>query len=446
MIAIAARSGISLGINLHSKHGGLDINSEEARKQLWWSIFRLEHLLSVMTGRVSCIGSASSSLPPPLPLPNLAHTGFDDKDTDDETRSQLHNLHWTIQMNPKRTDTKSGLLQSLNQSPSLYYFYTVDLSRIAHAISSEVYVTHSYRTDWGSIESRISLYNRLIDRWVSRLNAAFHFQDSHGNLLHSIDSPFQISLALSYYSTRIVLNRPCLNHPTFDKETGARLARSRFSNLSALACLQASLAIVALLPDHTSLNWSYQLLQWWDFVHVLTQATIILLLDISIGPIPTKPEEAHVTSKPAGDVLDAAKKGILWLHCLGRTSDSAQRSFELLNRCIHHLTATRDYDMGDIPPLADGHITTRSTQGTRNLSSTQGSELQSEAESQKPENIAPLGHSNSGSITLDQPRRRSSAEAHHSIFPFYDGDTDMSILSQLADSEFEDLLLSMMAS
>lgn len=75
MIGITARSGISLGINLQKKNDRLDVGSEEARKQLWWSIFRLEHLLSVMTGRVSCVGSASSSLPPPLPLPSLAHTG-----------------------------------------------------------------------------------------------------------------------------------------------------------------------------------------------------------------------------------------------------------------------------------------------------------------------------------------------------------------------------------
>ncbi|KAI1829101.1 transcriptional regulator family: Fungal Specific TF [Penicillium roqueforti] len=446
MVAIAARSGISLGINLHNKHGGYDIDSEEARKQLWWSIFRLEHLLSVMTGRVSCIGSASSSLPPPLPLPNLAHAGFDGIDTDDETRSQLHNLHWTMQMDPKSTDMQSRLLKSLKQSPSLYHFYMVDLSCIAHAISSEVYVTDSYPTDWGSIESRISLYNKRMDCWVSRLNAAFHFQDRQGNLLPMIDSPFQISLALSYYSTRIVLNRPCLNRPTFDKESGVRLARSRFSNLSALACLQASLAIVTLLPDHSSLNWSYQLLQWWDLVHVLTQATIILLLDISIGPVPTKPGEAHVTSESIENVLNAAKKGILWLHCLGRTSGSAQRSFELVNRCIHHLTAARDFDMSDIPPLADGPITTRSPRGTRNLSSTQGSELQSEVESQEAKNFAPFGHTNSGTVTQAQPRRRLSVGAHQSILPLYDGDTDMPVSSQLADSEFEDLLLSMMAS
>lgn len=191
----------------------------------------------------------------------------------------------------------------------------VDLHCIAHAISSKFYVTDSYRTDWGSIESRISLYNKMIDRWVSRLIVAFHFHDSHGNLLHTIDSPFQVPLTLSYYSARILLNWPCLNHPTLDKKTSVRLARSRFSNLSALACLQASL-LSTLLPDHAPLNWTYQLLQWWDMVHVLPQSIITLLLSISIGLVPTKPGEARVTSESVEDVLNAAKKAffgcIVW--------------------------------------------------------------------------------------------------------------------------------------
>jgi len=40
MIGIAARSGIALGLNLEKKIIRLDIRSGEARKQLWWSIFR----------------------------------------------------------------------------------------------------------------------------------------------------------------------------------------------------------------------------------------------------------------------------------------------------------------------------------------------------------------------------------------------------------------------
>ncbi|KAJ5288112.1 hypothetical protein N7478_003798 [Penicillium angulare] len=427
MIGIAARSGISLGINLHEKHDELDADSEEARKQLWWSIFRLEHLLSLMTGRVSCIGSASSSLPPPLPLPSLAHTGLAGQQADDVLHSQLRQLHWTMQTNQNSTDMQSKLLKSLDPSASLYHFYMVDLSLISHAISGSVYATDSYRTDWARIESRISLYNRRMNHWATRLHAGFQFEDKYGNLLSTIKSPFQISLAMYYYSCRIVLNRPCLNRPAFEKTSGARLARSRFSNLSALACLQASLTIIALLPDQVSLKWAYDLLQWWDFVHVLTQATVILLLDVAIGPVPTKTGEAHVISESVQDVLKAAKKSIRWLQVLGNTSGSAQRSFEFANRCIHSLTAGKESGLSDIPSVAHHPHASRSTREKKRV----------EFENSPSEGLAPPEKSNSGSIAQEQP----------SIFSLYDCDTDMpDVPPQFQDSKLEDLLLSMMSS
>ena len=431
-----------MGINLHKKHDGLDADSEEARKQLWWSIFRMEHLLSVMTGRVSCITSVSSSLPPPLPLPSLAHTGFVGEQTDNVTHSQLRHLCWTMQTNPKTTGIHSKLLKTLYPSPSLYHFYMVDLSLIAHAISSGVYSTDSHRTDWGRIESRISVYNKRLDHWVSRLNAAFHFQDNHGNLLSTVESPFQISLALSYYSTRIILNRPCLNRPAFEKASGTRLPRSRFSNLSALACLQASLAIINLLPDQVSLKWSYELLQWWDFVHVLTQATVILLLDISIGPVPTKLGETHVVSEPTEDVLKAAKKGIRWLQCLGNTSGSAHRSFEFANRCIHSLTAAREFDLSDMPPVAHQPYQTPSTQ-EEDYSSAQSGRPDSEAEKEMSSDFAPPENPSSESNFRGQLPPTGMQQR---ILSLYDCDVDLlDVPPELQNPELEELLLSMMA-
>lgn len=449
MIGIAARSGVSLGINLDKRHGGLDDNSEEARKQLWWSIFRLEHLLSVMTGRVSCIGLASSSLSPPLPVPSLAHTGFAQQ-TDYLTSGQLSQLRWTMQTNPKSAVTQVELLKSLHPSAALYHFYMVDLSLIAHEVSSSVYATDTYRTDWARIESRISICSTRIDSWLSRLNVAFHFQDKDGNSFSKIESSFQISLALSYYSTRIVLYRPCLNRPAFEKNTGLRLPRSRFSNLSALACLQASLAIARLLPDQTSLDWSYQLLEWWGFVHVLTQASVILLLDISIGPVPTKPGQTDVVTESAEDVLKAAKKIILWLQCLGTTSSSAQRSFEFANRCIHSLTAAKESDLSDlpgIPPMAHRAHTDQSTPKKEDFSPFDSGRPDIDDAKQKSKDFVPSEESDKENMNKNEATKDSPATIQPSIFSLYDCDVDMpDVPLENQDSEFQELLLSMMTS
>ncbi|KAJ5981976.1 hypothetical protein N7451_012076 [Penicillium sp. IBT 35674x] len=92
MIAIAARPGISLGLNLQRKNDSFDKKSRETRKQVWWSIFRLEHILSVMTGRDSCVGSSSRTLAPPLPFPTLVHAGIDTHRNLEKSAAQFHNL------------------------------------------------------------------------------------------------------------------------------------------------------------------------------------------------------------------------------------------------------------------------------------------------------------------------------------------------------------------
>lgn len=124
MIGIATRSGISLGLNLEKRIPGLDVRSGEARKQLWWSIHRLESLLSVMTGRVSSLGNASSSASPPYLNPNL--------DLEIPDISQPTNeIQWTIYLNDEKRNFQKSFLRSLKPSHSLYLFYVADLALIS---------------------------------------------------------------------------------------------------------------------------------------------------------------------------------------------------------------------------------------------------------------------------------------------------------------------------
>jgi hypothetical protein len=371
MIAIAARSGISLGLNLKRKNDSFDMNSRETRKQVWWSIFRLENLLSVMTGRNSCLGSSSSTLPPPLPFPNLVHTGIDIHQNLEKPSAQLHNLKWTMHTNAKQLEFQRALLRTMDPNSSLYHFYLVDLSLITHAVGSGVYTADNHGSQWHRVENRIALYGRRMNDWVSNLHPSFSFQDIQGNPLRAATSPFQISLAISYYSGQIVLNRPCLSRPAVGRKSGNRLPRSRFSNLSALACVRYSLAAIALLPEQASIKWCFNLLQWWEFLHVLTQATTILLLDLTIGPVPTKPGEVSVDSESIDVVLSAAKKGLLWLHCLSKTSESARRAFRFGNRCIQSLAARRGFDLTGIPPAGDQAESPQAISGGYEIASTQ---------------------------------------------------------------------------
>lgn len=64
---MALRSALSLGINLRLTDDRTKDAAKETRGRLWWSIYCLEHILTSMTGRASCVGEGLCSAPAPLP-------------------------------------------------------------------------------------------------------------------------------------------------------------------------------------------------------------------------------------------------------------------------------------------------------------------------------------------------------------------------------------------
>ena len=450
MIGIASRSGIALGINLYKRNDRLDTKSGEARTNLWWVVVRLEHLLSVMTGRASCLGDASSSAPPPNLLSSLPYVGPYIHERMNEPSLQIEDLQWTIYLNREQMETQGNLLKSITPSPSLYFFYVIDLSLITHAITNRVYATDISRAGRGSVESRISLYSKKMDWWAATLHPSFSFPNNEHDHLPGIKSSFQISLALNYYSTQIILNRPCLNRPAFEKESGTRLARSRFSNVSALACLRASLAVMTLLPEQPNLTWCYEALQWWDLLHILTQATVILLLEISIGPAPTRPGEAAVRAESTEVVLNGVKRGLSWLHCLGRTSEAARRAFGFCNSCIHRMATTKDLDLKGIPSSTSPYRTFRDTPQADKVNAQREAQPVSFPEDAKPADYLSFFHSgeSDGILFQDLQGRHSPIYGLRTALAVDYSDYDMSQLSSHpannTNADMEEILLSMM--
>lgn len=435
MIGIAARSGINFGLNLQKKDAGLDLKSDEARNQLWWSIFRLEHLLSVMTGRVSCLGDSSSSAPPPLAFENLAHPGQVTHEPASSPSTPISTIKWSLHLDREQIESQSTLLKTFSPSPSLYFFYAVDLSLVAHAICNGIYAYNSPRIRWSQIESRIALYGKKMDDWLLSLHPSFCFEDIHSDQSQGSKSAFQVSLALNYHSARIILNRPCLKRRRSGSKSSTERTRSRHNNISAVACLQASLSIMRLLPDRTDLAWCYKLLQWWDFLHVLIQATVILLLDLTISPAATRPEEAPVLTVSTTDVLNGAKKGLLWLYCLGSTSEAARRSFRFCNACLCRIATTQDLDLSGIPLPGTSSSASGSSQDGKETVPHQ--EMVGDPESPR---------SSQGERSDDlQFQDLKDVQPMASLQDPFASDVDMSdFISFPADEEVEDMLLAMM--
>ena len=363
MIGTAARSSISLGLHLRASHNKLDAQALEARHKLWWSIFILENLLSVMTGRASGLGNSFFSAPPPLASGDMSPFTNKSSNARLDRPSENPPMQWTMNQKFEQLKAQRAVTKEMHATNELYFFYLADLIVISHTASTKVYSTDAVKRGLDDIERRIHLYNSMMVEWRSGLPDSLSFEvlDTSPNL--PIMDSFRISLAMHYYSSRIILNRPCLTRKKDGKSADtSRLSRQRRDIEK--TCLQSAFAILEIFPNEPVSEWLCSA-PWWNVLHFLVQAITILLIQFSFGcssqmqksPISTSDwsSEQFMERPEAADheaVRIATKKGLAWLCHLGRTDDSAHRAFEICDSCVRRIES-RCFDQGDLAAAND---------------------------------------------------------------------------------------------
>jgi len=353
MIRIASSSAIALGINMRNVDDKTDIVSKESRCRLWCSIFMLEHSLTTMTGRASSLDE-SFSVHAPVPF---TEGSFSDSAaslclSDESEREKIAN--WTLFETELQTRARSERLRSIRPNPSLYFSYQMDLSLIASTITSRIYGVHALRDGWDQVENAIKGYSKKLNRWVSTINALFAFADGDGELLRGPSSREKTSLALHFYSTCILINRPCLSRPGLREHGGVRFPRSRFGNDTALTCVRSALLLLAVLPDEPDEGWFYTISPWWTMLHFIMQATAVLLIDLTVGSVPVKTELGHEEQPErcphsTGTALSSCKKAIRWLHHMANHDFACKRGFELSVNFLRRIASSKNLDLEGVP-------------------------------------------------------------------------------------------------
>ncbi|KAJ6052500.1 hypothetical protein N7460_003034 [Penicillium canescens] len=451
MIGTATRSSIALGLHLQVAHAKFDVESLGSRRRLWWSIFLLEHLLSMMTGRVSCIGN-SSSAPPPRPSEGLecVPSGFGEFGESSHERLVINSsIQWTIFL--QQPETQHETLRSMAPNHSLYFFCLIDLIFISHTAINHIY--NNVHDETKHVRRRIGLYNTKMDQWCSGLPNSMRFQELNDNRARSNMNPYQASLSLHYYSARIVLNRPCFSLPKSNEKTGIRSFRSHLERDSALICLRSSLAMISLLPDHPDADWAYRIAPWWTFLHFLVQSTTILLLHVSVEDFKicqTGEGSAKYTDLLAG-VIAASGKAMNWLLCLKGTDEAAKRAFELLKDCIERIKVQKGSNVSDFYANHTFETTTTTPRAQSNVSGG----LDDRASHQDHDSIGSTSQiddaqvEGSGDDALFRGPELAEAALDNSQYPFgvLGDDVDMidmsCHISHPTDPMFDELLLSL---
>lgn len=338
IIGIAIRSAVAMGLNLRSDTDSVAHLSKETRYRVWWALFMLDTVLSVMTGRPPSTRAVFCTTP--LPIPYREEDFLDESVikliTNQSIRKALMNSLLTS--NDVTTVSSEGLGPSKQvksepgQSPipdtptpntSLYFLYSVDLAFLMREAIESLYAPGTTRRSWMEMELAIHNFNNNADNWLARLPAEFHFTE--------LDSsrPFarqRASLCFRFYTTKLVITQPCLRRLAYQRPGGG--SPGAVCDSMASICVQSARSMLDLLPDKPDAPWLYSVSPWWCVLHYVMQSTTVLLVELFTRAQPGTAEAALLVEK--------IEKAVSWLRAMSTKDDSPRRAWlvcmDLLSR------------------------------------------------------------------------------------------------------------------
>ena len=356
---LAIRYAQALGLHLRNDTKRADMSDvrKEQCVRIWWSVYSLERMLEVMTGRPSSIRDreVSAALPVPIdedeyPAEHDARQLYDDLPDRDPARTHSHFLAkvgtklphpstdssdeaspalWasarpktfatptTSRSNSNPRSPAQGRKGPLNSAE--YFLVRTQLSRLSHKISDDLYNSDTSHHSWAISQEAIASYSEKIEVWLSELPAPMNFTLSQGepNWLRE-----RLNLGMFYWGTMILIRRPglCVLEGHIPNES----RRSKeFNRRTAAACVEAASEMLKLIPDEPDPPALYSIGPWWNVLHHLIQASTVIMLELSF-------RAAHVPQE-AARILGEAKKAVNWLRAMAEDSVAADRAWQLMH-------------------------------------------------------------------------------------------------------------------
>ncbi|KAL8667238.1 MAG: hypothetical protein Q9202_000811 [Teloschistes flavicans] len=339
MSGITIRQALSLGLHMRNQEGSLSSPSKEIRYRVWWAIAMTERTLGVMTGRTTSFLQSDCSVPLPLPLEEewvfanqdsyetaavqqlrkMSTEDFRSTDVWASTPSSASSKAGPM-LPPSSSTSKAGISgdgKSIVPNNGMFLLYSSKLSVIVDEILRQLYRRAIMSHSWAEVQGIMLKFQKKADGWRSGLPVVFDFTKSQR------DQEFirqRMCLGFSYYSTLIIINRPCLckldEKIPDETEQGKAIDRTR-----ATTCVDAARSMVDLLPNEPDPVQLYRISPWWSMVHHLMQAVAILMLEMSYG-VTHCPESTD-------DIFAAAEKVVGWLQSMSTHDMAANRAWRL---------------------------------------------------------------------------------------------------------------------
>lgn len=314
-----------MGLNLRSESNYVTLASKESRYKVWWSLYTLETLLGVMLGRPIGVEKEFCTTPFPVPFEEQDFSGAKviQVMSDNRLRNNLlgHVLAGPIgDVSPALTGQSiRAAMELLRPNHVLYFVCLVDLARLMRQVIEALYapdVSQHLPTD---PEIVIADLNIKADVWVSKLPTAFRFTDE--NRLTNRDYRC-LRLGLQYYSTKILIGKPCLQ--SLDQFSAGE---DRFYEKTADGCVEAACKMLDLFPAAFDATWLTEVAPWWSVLHYIVQATTVLLIRVSGSADPT----------PSRKLRHALDKASRWLSGMSLKDLASQRAYTVCANLLEQL-------------------------------------------------------------------------------------------------------------
>lgn len=360
---IAIRQAATLGLNLRNEDKKILSPSKEIRYRVWWALCSTERMLGVMTGRRSSVLEADCSTPLPVPIdeeslpkghgqPGVDGTVLRDLTLHPSQGSREFDLPSTTSASPSKysddvvekspPSSQHSSSGSVAPNDALFFLCHTKLSIVTTAVLSQLYSASASNRSWADTQDSIAKLDAEVEHWRQSLPHPFDFTKKQREQ-HFIRQ--RISLGFFYYSTKTIINRPCLCvvERRIPHESGEA---KDFNRVAAARCVHAARDLMEMLPNEPNAIGLYRVSPWWCLVHHLVQAATVLMIELSF--------RAHHMPNEADEILEAAKKAVYWLRSMAEDNIAAFRAWRLCNHLLRKLALKVGRDATDLPDNVPG--------------------------------------------------------------------------------------------
>jgi hypothetical protein len=298
------------------------------RSRTWFALYALEVTLAEYTGRPCSITALDISVPIDVLNESVAVS------PEQQTGFLADGIDPSLS-NPSPSLASPRLPSPTGSRSSSHFSCRVRLSFLSHRIYSSLYSVGGDMT-WSDVQDAIRQFNVELMHWRSLLPAELTALRSQQSITSSDPG---IELAMYYWSVRMILHRPCLCNLEGRIVNESRVSRD-FNQEAAVACVDAALALLRLMPDSPDIVQAYRILPWWSLLHYVCQAAAVLILELCLAA-------QHCPSRVL-EILEGLKKAIAYLRMISRASLSAYKAWRVCRQLMADSTLRLGIDIMDV--------------------------------------------------------------------------------------------------